>query len=287
MTRRPRRNGYILLMTLALIAISSIALAGMARHSMNRALEANREEKRLQLKWLRATATDSIVSSAAAALPIVPAQAGEVSTASLKSTRTQMNLPSGWSLSVTVSDESAKANLQTLLRFREPGKALAGELLRSHALLTQFLGSASESTKSRAIRNWGDVFEYPAGQSSVDTARSIRNATKEITCWGDGRINLERASSDLVQSVCQLVASDEVAREFVARLRAHGAKDLNKLTTGLEVNEGELQALRNIVSNQSRCYSLWLEINLQEQTWTTLHVLDKTAGDGGNLVFRW
>jgi uncharacterized protein YbdZ (MbtH family) len=274
-------------MTLALIAISSIALAGMARHSMNRALEANREEKRLQLKWLRATATDSIVSSAAAALPIVPAQAGEVSTASLKSTRTQMNLPSGWSLSVTVSDESAKANLQTLLRFREPGKALAGELLRSHALLTQFLGSASESTKSRAIRNWGDVFEYPAGQSSVDTARSIRNATKEITCWGDGRINLERASSDLVQSVCQLVASDEVAREFVARLRAHGAKDLNKLTTGLEVNEGELQALRNIVSNQSRCYSLWLEINLQEQTWTTLHVLDKTAGDGGNLVFRW
>ena len=297
-----REHGYMLVMTLLLVALAGTALAAVARGSLREAVTATRALDDLQRRWavrscqttLLVRAEDILLDAEAQRIGPVPALDVEL----------RLN---GEIYHVVLADEQAKANVNTihtrlgdeqtryavtellaashaqgraLLRPRQTGhrqrdaddaeRTLISSVLDQQpafGCFAQILSPPPSATDPMRIGDW------LAGRGDFRAA-----ASRHLTCWGDGRVQIRRASRQVLQSVClPLLDLGQVQAILDIRSTRPGLSVAQALEE-LELKPEQRSALMELLTTESRCHSLWVSAQADQRRWHHLRVRERLAG---------
>jgi len=268
MTRhRIRQSGYVLVMALVLLVIAAVALSSMARRSLRAAVEANTTAEQLQEDWGSWSIQHTLLPEAERLITEAEELTGEPTT----SLRHELTL-GDMNVILFIEDESAKVNVNHLLSKQERYEAdtQITELLReTESQLTVRLRphqwkDAAEQTDP--VASYGQVFD-PCRPDAVRPADEETVAISDmLTCWGDQKLNIKRAS----QLALQLVASPEMDRIAIQRLIDARASSpdasLGKLLAAAQLSEDTLKKIQDKLTDKSSCQSIWLINQTDRQT---------------------
>lgn len=228
LTPRPRR-GFVLVLTLTMILIAVMITGRAANRSLSRTLQSIEAEQQLQRRWEHLSLQRTLLGRAG----------------SIFATHTEPNQSpviwhdgsfqlSGQTYRVRLSDESAKVNLNQLQR------VMTREQFQS---VLSSLPTGSTHREGEPIESWGQLFgSLPASQ--------LIGETTSITCWGDGRLNIHRASEESIRLLLTpVIGTSEV--DALIRKR-------NEQRTSVPASLGVPQAAQSLATEQSVCHSLWI-----------------------------
>jgi hypothetical protein len=291
---RPRKNrhGYVLLMTLALLVIAALSEAGLARRSLQTALEAQQAQAALQRQWAQASCRQFLLERADALLielevsddrrPQWPAP---------RELRAAFTL-AGMDIELILADEDAKLNLNALYS-RKPAELRAKLLdLLGASLATELRPDTSREAKLRKrwFTSWGQVVAVAQVMATPGGWEQLMKATADMTCWGEGKPNVRRASDRTIETVAAAVVGGAAARKLLEARRAYeGDLLLADLLTTLELRRADQLKLRGALSDHSSCTSLWMALGDGRRRWYHLWIQGDRGASGpdGLQSFHW
>lgn len=282
-----RERGYVLLLTLLLLAMMATGLAGMARRSHHAILEANRSEQEIQREWLSRSAES-----------VLPAAEKILTQNSKNVSRPSDNLVLIYALdnhhvSLSLSDEQAKANLNALWKRSDPAivRATAQTLATSVGFTEELnlrpLGTFEVvAAGSRADWPVFGAYEqlFPSGaiQQEIHKASIDASVIGVITLWGDGRLRIERADPAVLHAVLFPLLSPSQIQQLSDVVRYPVSEDrkppVGPSTTsiiyrvGLELTDRQQELLSKLVTDESKCFSVRLRFDDGRRVRSTLAV---------------
>lgn len=277
-------------MTLVLIVIAALTQAGLARRSLQLAIDANEAQSELQHRWLAASCRELFLEQAdrffIQAEDAVADQRPRWPTPASASATFEAAGGRAW---VQLADEDSKLNLNAvharkpeqvrLLLTEKSGGRLAPQLrpdMRREAQL-----------RKRPFSSWGQVFDV-ARTFAADQSDLLLEAAAAVTCWGDGKLNIRRATDESIEAAASLVLNREAARKLIdARAMFEGDLLLSELLAKLELRRPDQTKLRGVLSDRSSCYSLWLVLETDRRRWYHLWIAVDPSGDGRIHSFSW
>jgi type II secretory pathway component PulK len=289
MSPRRHRHGYVLLLVLFVVALAATAMASVCRMSLEKAVHAGRAEADLRRRW-------AVISCRSVLLPKAEAIIARSKEPGAQVQR-EVRL-NGQPLTFVFADEQAKANVNLL--FAQGGMAGAEREVRS---IVEAAG-APVTVELRPIPGRGKSFGTPDakdddppafeglgqvfGRAEPRTLLAARGAASPVvaglTCWGDGSLNLRRASAEAVRAVLsRRLAAGEIARFL--EMRAKNPKlESSDLLDALNLSEARRDAVDDLLTGESSCHSLWIVSATGERYWYDLAVSD---GGGEATLFNW
>jgi len=286
-----QRPGYVLIMTLVMITIAALSLAGLARKSLLLASESIAAERDLQRYWGANSCRRLLLDQAEAIFE------------NLETPHTEGELP--WpaphrlSASVTLSDmtyrmwlfdEDAKLNLNTLTaRLPQQRRVILAQLIgQQNPLQLSPDTSPVAKQQKRWFSSWGQVVDItPIGsEGAID---SLMELATELTCWGNGKLNIRRVSDQTLLLVASKLVNQQVAQKLLEARNEATDIDWKELLKSLALKRRDAQALRAWFTDRSTCYSLWLELDDGQRRWYHQWVQGDRASVTADSVlsFRW
>ncbi len=292
------RRGFVLPMILVLLVLAAFAMAGAAQRSFDRAVLATQAEQRLRRDWTLRSATLSLTPQIERILADQEAQAFEP--VARHDARLTVN---GYRMDMVFSDEQAKININTLLELR--GKRVTERVIdemtfTSAATIHLALPSGvipAERSQRRPITTWSQV----AQDIRVDDLAPFDQNTlaSHFTCWGDGRINIRRASAGAIETLLSPALSTGDAETIVRVQLERPGIGLEGAIAQLELSKRDLEVVKQRLTDQSSCYALWLRLEGNSRTYDRLIVHEggepdgsgssaSSGGGGGRIAtFEW
>ncbi len=287
-SRRPASGrGYILLVTLGLLVLSTTLLVAVGRAAVRHATQARFDQQQLQRKW-------GLSSVRAATLPFsesILTWTEAARHAPVPSLRADIVL-GGDTFSVVVSDEQAKADVNEMLQRFSPTsvearlvQGLSGTPMYGHVRLRP--GDASPR-----VTGFGQVFDDVS-------PGPVLSAAKDLTLWGDGGLNLMRADepalrmslapslsqlqiSRLVQVRNQTLASPGTGRPAAANTTTPPARAaagaVQQVLDAAKISPRDRARLPLVA--RSTCHSVLLILNDGRRLWYDLTVSDESDPAG-------
>lgn len=288
------RKGFVLVMVLILLTVAAISLSGLARRSLRLAADAADAQDRFERKWQVLTLQRALLANAQGMLADQTRQLQGDADTWPRAAVTEGELTVGNTrYQFVLSDEEAKVNVNQLLRL-DPDQFLpvVMRLLQStnaNALIPTVPPAISGRTRSvTALESWGQVFASRNSGPSGVSADELREATRLLTCWGRGRLNVTTATDEAIMALSSLVASDRAVSKLLQERRAGDLFNLDGLIQRLELKAEDRFGLRRVLSDRSGCYSLWLTVSDDDREWTRLVVSQSTRGQPSSLrTFSW
>ncbi len=282
---RPRRRAFILLMSLILIMLVGIVLAGLARHALLVTSEAQLARDELQQRWGRHFLQRALMLRPEKLIARHSEQPVE---------RREMPLPivetivlGDVTLHVVLDDENRKLNVNRLRA--ATGSQAAEQTIR------RFAGNTPVDLKPvrisalgiQELDSWGHVLKLDPGLSQRQQFEQFRMATESITCWGNAKVNVHQCSDEVLHSVASIAAGPITANKLVALRESEPGMPLQDLLTKLAVNRRKLAILRGWLSEDSRCYSLWIFAEGEPDS-LDLFVREETGSEAYSVRhFQW
>jgi len=277
------RRGFILVMTLMLLAIAAVALAAVGRSSMGLAVSAVRARQDLQQRW-------GMYSSRHAVLELAPIllKEAEESTGEPVVSRQMEVQRSGHTYDLTVSDEQAKANINAMLQHH--GRDTTRTFIREQ--LADNIGAGEvylPTHKPSQDRNTDGVEELDRAIISLNHLLPDFNPAtfmkadgypmQTLTCWGDGRINLSRAPDELVEDVTKPELGAIQIRRLRETLASSENMPLEEALISIELSKDDVPAVLERLTLESSCYSVWVAMDNGKRSWHELSVLELEPDD--------
>jgi type II secretory pathway pseudopilin PulG len=258
MRRSPRRQGFVLLMTLFVLAIVGLLLISLANHSMVAATDAVSLRKETEQKWAQASCQrfvlnnlDNLLSQEGEdgkRIPLAQAQLGFV----LNDT----------AFDILVEDESSKLGVNFL--FENAGRMKASQIIREYTstdskLIVDLSPQESEDTTvvNDVFEGWGQVFSIPSTKAR-ESSSLIFNATRELTCWSK-RINIKTAEDHVLRDAVELVAGGGIASQLIDARSSNPSSSLSEMIQATGASERQIQELGGILSDRSWCQSITIQ----------------------------
>ncbi len=280
------RRGYVLILTLGLLVLSAALMASLSRAALRHASDAREAAENLQRRV-------GITSCRLAVLPAIEAVLNDQERAHHRPAamfRTSVRLGEQ-AFDLVLADEQAKANLNVLLdetdaervetRLREQlaGSGI-GHLVRVRALpkpprIAATSPSSTQPIIPQRVTGYGQIFDNASPQKLLDAAELL-------TFWGDGLINVRRASESAMKlAATPALSGVEINRLIQARTKpTQGASLLT--AAGLDRRAGLH------VTETSRVHSLWIVARSSRRQWVYFTVLDQTSqGSPASHTFVW
>lgn len=301
-------RGFVLLVVLAAIVVSATGLTTLATASLHRGRNAQYAQDDLQRRCA-IISCERLLLPRAAELFERQDDAWEASGGSQAPPafiREQVRL-GNQTIELLLADEDAKVNLNSL--YHEAGRPHLEQTLRklvgphSQTLLNlnPTVRSASRFRREETIesedaeqtpfdppafRTWGDVFDLSRIRLATGDDRLLATLTADITLWGAGRLNLDRATDEAATSVCEAVVSQGVAQEVISKYRDYPRRDVELLLRQEVSDASDRERLTDLIGRGSSTYSLWTEVASQQfrlQKFSVLH----TGVDGRRRTFEF
>jgi len=327
-----RQSGFVLVLTLVLVLLAGVALAGMARRSMESALAAEQAARALKRRWAVETMRSTLLPRASGILdraergaaaqrerpPETPYETGSRQYANFPMKRLKLSCTlAGLDYTVIVTDEQAKLNANTLLPNRTRGEA-QGELERfltqgasldrlprgTSVRLRPIVGSpVSDSPANEGAENANDA---GTGGAALDAKvigydQLFDGATPaqlsghpqgpglaaRVTCWGDGRVNIRRASPRTIRWVARGAVEPAILERVLTEKRENPYQSLRQMLGELrQISEADRRAARDVLTSRSSAHGLWVIAAGEQRRWSTFAV--RAAGDsGGEQRYRF
>lgn len=218
MTRTSRnrpRQGYVLLVTLLMIAIVGTMTVGLARYSMRLATSSIDRQIKLQEKWGIASCQRYALQNSWRLLNKREFSDKLQKTVEVPIARSELFVTLGRKpFLVRLDDESAKLDLNLVLEATNRNKTNAAIRKFSQNLKPDLKPLASRQRRGsneRGLESWGQVF-LPAANAS-EFARLLRDNSRELTCWGR-TVNYRVASPEVRSETIKLLAGATAAAKL-------------------------------------------------------------------------
>jgi type II secretory pathway component PulK len=301
MKRRGPKPGFALLMALALVLLAGAALAGVARWSATEALESTTAADELKQRWAVTSCRQALLGRAEELLDEAERGEGKDGLPSevylhkpAPEVRVTCNL-AGLDYEIVLTDEQAKLNLNALLKVKMPA-----EVQSAATRLTRDKGNPAATApvllRAMAVPAWlplgayGQVFENPSPAWLIgpDVGDGL---AATITCWGDGRVNLRRASEAVVQEACTEVLGPQVVSLLLSARQRNPYRSLSAILLELDKIDADDKAkVLSCVTDRSACHGLWIIARSESRSWYTLAVTADGAGAkpvASTYRFQW
>jgi hypothetical protein len=300
---RTQRRAFVLVMVLALLTVCALCLAGLARRSLDAGEQVAIAQINLQRHWGTLSCERTYLPSAKDLL--------ELEAAKRPASKQTWPLPASVGaefdlgelhFSVLLADEDAKANLNVIspsnpdgprtvtalveqLATGVDGLAVHVQPLPTESSLSQTPSASNQATA--AYRSWGQVFEPTDAGSPGEFAARLRDATRDITCWGTGRLNIQRASDEAIRLVCGSQIPADILGKLLAHRHEPGVTGLDTLLDQLALRTTDRSTLNRLLTDRSSHYSLWVLVRSPRRNWATLAIGDGSSTAGVRETFTW
>lgn len=252
----PARQGFVLLMSLVLIALVGILLVGLARQSLLMAAETREATGDLQRRWGTVFLSRALLCDP----ELLISRHLDVPEGQRRQLPIRESLQLGaLTFRVTLDDESRKLNinrlrdsggtqqvLETVQRFAGSGARVELRPVRATALGV------------REFDSWGQVLPLLASDDAQPQFDQLQQLSQGITCWGSAKVNVRRCGDEVLRSVGALAAGPITANRLVALRENDPRLGRDELLTKLALNGRKLAILKGWLSDDSDCYSLWI-----------------------------
>lgn len=165
---------------------------------------------------------------------------------------------------VVISDESAKLNINVARRLKTP-QVVQQVITRltlgkfSPLLLPTAETNPSHAEKRTPLTSWGQVVPVGAKEQQSLEISEVLAATESITLWGDGKLNLLRASDEVLFEVSRLVLPDGESRRWMDRFRMEWPeRPIDQILLESTLKARERDALLRLLSVRSTAVSAWI-----------------------------
>ena len=287
MLRIPQqRPGYVLVLTLGLLALAAISLSGLARYSLSCASSAREAADELQRRWGLYGARLVLFEHAAEIMEaqVRPEQRNVPPWPKPANVSTSYQLGSQ-SFTVTLSDEDAKVDLNTL-QVRKSDRLLPAirrlsQSVRGGDLMIRL---TPQRDTRQPFASWGQLFDLTRGTTAnLGAADRLALATQTMTCWGSGRLNLRTASDAAVREIASLALPAKEVGELLSHRKNWGGESVDGLLSQLDLRRPQLLAATRLFSAESNHYAMWLQVDGGQRSWSYLYV-DRRSGP---VCFAW
>ena len=306
-----RRRGYVLLVALGLLVLSATLLVSIGRAAVDHALRARRAEAELQRRWSVVSARVAVLAGADETLTRLEQEFHRP----LPVYRTTVRLGDE-TLELVLSDEQAKANVNALIasaagksgaetRVRE---AVAGSGLTNAVLMRpSMLPTDRPGGLPRSVDGFGQIFDRVGPQQLAGLGEAA--PVNVLTCWGDGAINVMRASrGSLALAAGGQINEVAIGRLIKARDAAYAPPEQARMSLSPQrtdqpvsrsgdavtslLSRARIDAAargRVAMTSRSTCHSLWVIATSPSGRRThSLFVLDASiAGERQVRSFAW
>lgn len=297
-----RQHGFALLLVLVLVMLAGVALAAVARQSVREALETRGATEALQRRW-------AVISCRSTLLPRVQgalAQADAVPTG--EDGRPLPGTPprepdahrwyrctlAGIDYDLVLTDEQAKYNptvmrlltddraMRDALRDLTPSGAGSAARREQRVALRPLVGidasgrpieeRPGEQQRHAAYAGYGQLFADSSPRALLGTA-DRPGAAHRVTCWGDGRLNIERAPRRVVMAALEpVLGRDGVNELLAARDEAPGLGLSGWLKSVGSATPTQQHQARVVLTESTQCQGLWVIARGRTRVWASLSV---------------
>ncbi|MEX2672294.1 MAG: hypothetical protein WD294_09320 [Phycisphaeraceae bacterium] len=292
-------------MTLALVVLAGVTLAATARRSTLAAVACESATQRLQRRWAVTTCEATLLPRAAWAMEA--AERGRDSLTEGLQPQTYEHPPmQRVNLTVTladityriaITDEQAKVNVNRMLESasRSDAESELSNLLRSsdtswplssRLALRPVVEDSAVTGRGDALAPvgaYGQIFREVTPRELLGDADEDGFASL-ITCWGNGRVNVRRATDSVIRQVCQRKVSPLIVSALLRVRQRDRYEPLDTMLSEMDrVNFEEKQQLREMLTEQSTCYGLWIVAEGSQRVWHhfTVAVVAPDLSDDG------
>jgi len=268
--KRSRTSGFVLAITLLVLAITVMLVAGFSRFSLIAAIEASQQETRARIKWGKASCQRVALEHAARLLKQTPpARSGE----SLARSECFVELGDR-TFHLLLADESTKVNLNQLAAASslEETASITGRLVgdRSMVTLRPVKGFAANGPSLEIpLASWDQVFRTQ--QAERLAARELIRQTESITLWS-GRLRPGLAADSAVFETLRPAVGSVIAERFLRVLRDGPQRPVAELIQEVSPSERAAEELSELLADQSDCYSIWVSVADGQRVETSLAV---------------
>ena len=281
-SRPANRRGYVLVMTLGLLALAAISLATLARYSLETTIASQEAAEELQRRW-GVLSVRRVISERAAEIIALQVPVKETSTPPWpKPAAVEAVFKLGeLKFSVLVADEDAKLNLNAV-RANKPDQLATVIRRASFAGAALPLCPIPGTSVLPKIRSWGQVFEVAKASAEPTAAVRLMTVGRHLTCWGSGRLNLCRATDTALREAAGLILPAHQVGELLERRKTWSGQNLDELLSQLELRAPQLAAAHRLFETESQSYSLWITVENGHRNWAYQYL-----DDGGQVCFTW
>ena len=275
-----RQGGFVLLMALLVVAVVTALMAGVARHSLARAVQADGAEEQLQLRWGQ-------ISCERAALQLAPElidQAQKPRRAPVAKVTMSVRL-GAMEFDMLAADENAKVEVNDL--YDRLGS------LRTQRALIEALGGFKASVKLQpygAHRTQKEIEQSTMplfgslGQVVDVEPRQLMRAAERITCWSNGKVNFRRASPEVLRAACTSVLDGRDIQQMLIYRAGEAEIDLNNALGALKLDKAQRKRAERVLADQSGCYSVWTTAHGVQRRWYRLAVANLSKPEARQAV---
>jgi|GEM_PF-1033965 len=312
------QHGFALLLTLVLLMIAAVTLSQVARQSAGDALHALDASEALQRRWAVTSCRATLLPRAAGVLASAAYgpeddEGSPLTLARRQPPGTDLRVScelAGVAYELVFTDEQAKYNPTAIGVLQLDGKPLISKQALHTAMLE--LSGAREDPKrlgggSVVLRPmvdldgldkdktanpnpsqdelpavfgaYGQLFEGVGAQHLLGEA-GHRGAATNLTCWGDGRLNLYRAPKAVIKRALVPVLGSEAVTEFL--VVRHETPDLTPkdwINTLTQVSPERRAFAESLVVERSQTQGLWVVAHGRTRSWYTFSVREYLPQD--------
>ena len=300
-SRTTPRRGYVLLIVLLLLALAAVALAGVCRLTLRRSTAATLALADLQHRWGSVTTQYTLLSNAANVIdraegngPPLPTLHGSFTLGAVR-------------FDVDLCDDQSRANVNALLAWRGPtvAQGMIRDLARAGgSRLAPRLPAAATNKKplhalsvtadedappddvptDRVPPAFGSLTEVFPAATWDDLRPSPASLSSNLTCYGDGKVNLRRASVAVLSAALSTGDTSSLTPPQVNALARIGRAAGNTLDVANALAQTGATAaavlkLQGRLVDGSNTQSVWIEAHDGRRTWRTWAARDTTDAD--------
>lgn len=286
-----KRTGFILVVTLVMIAIAGILLTGICRHSLAMSLAVHQMTERLQKRWGMASCQRAAFRLAEEVLMETSLRDdGSRDVQSLATASLVVNL-GGVDFDLLLADDQAKVNVNLLDANldRETATHALESLADGADVEVQLRPLAGNNLGADGLpyKHWEQVFS-PRELSLVDFPDRLVWASRHVTCWSAGsRLHFWAASDAAIASVAGLVLSPMEVDRLTAQRGASPSGKVGELLDKLGLSQRKRTMLEKLLVDTRSSVSVWIRTGQGAQRSASFSVRMTESNVTRTYVATW
>jgi hypothetical protein len=274
------RGGFVLLMVIVLVGLTGLLLAKLAQRSLSVGQRVADRLDELQVRWATTTLEQVIAYQA---MPLIDRQLNGQDSRPPFGLPLRIELPLGNNVyQLVIDDESAKVNLNRIFALNG-----ANGLLQTLSRLGLGDVAATLPTRSLAgqehLESWGQIVSPELMPINTDPSTWLINRMQSVTLWGNGTLNINRASDHALDTVCQPAIGPLKTSKLLTLRSEEPQMKLEELIAKLDLKSAERGRLQIWLAETSGSASVWLTAVTPRNRESRLLIVD----DQGEITFRF
>jgi len=289
--RHHRQPGFVLLLVLLVLAMAGTLLGLVAAQTSRRALEAGLAVRDLQRRWA-VQSLESLCIPHSETILTDAAREGELPPTAVRTTITL----GGTLFELFVADEQAKVNVNQLAASGGDSQVrmAASALSEGHWVLQVIprpVEMSMDEIRTPPMRfvTFEQIFSNVRPTALLGTWPDNPGPARCLTCWGNGRVNLTRATATVLRTALADVLTEYELCHLAALRDESPDASVQDLIAQLDLEDKVRKAAERQLTDSSTCHSLWIVAHEKTRDWYRLTVCQRgdAENDSGRWTFVW